>query len=103
MFLTAQLAANYGRVEAKFPSVDLIACTARRALNLTEDWLLSVISQEDWENGVKEILTTTLSDEEQFGDIAERWGEPDDDGRGSFTLERNDEPPASNFNFSSAG
>lgn len=103
MLLVSALSVNYARVEARFPVEDLLTCTARRALNLTEDWLLSVVSEEDWNNHYKDILASSLEDQERLEDQMERWGDPDEDGRGEFNLVRRDtEEVPSNFNFNSA-
>lgn len=94
MALTATLAVNYGRVEARFPNEDLLRVSVRRALNLTEDWLLSVISQEDWENQWREILTSNSGEAKRLQEQREKWGEAQDGKPGAFILERLDEQPA---------
>lgn len=99
----AVLSANYSRVEARFSNENLLKCSTRRALNLTEDWLMSVVSEDDWNNHFKEILTLTLEDEDRFKEQLSNWGDPDEEGRGEFVLIRNEEEaPPSNFNFKPA-
>lgn len=102
MLLTAVLSQNYGRVEARYHAEDLLGVTLRRALNLTEDWLLSVVSEDDWNNHYKEILTSNFEDSKRLEEQRERWGEPDDEGKGEFVLERLEQPQESNFNFKPA-
>lgn len=67
-----------------------MACTLRRGLNLIEAWLLTVVSQEDWERDYKPILTRTHEDNKQLEEVRERWGDPDEEGRGEFILVRNE-------------
>lgn len=102
MLLTSVLAFNYGRVESRYPTVDLLQITTRRALNLTEDWLLSVVSEDDWNDNYKDILTADFGDDERLAEQREKWGDPDEDGRGSFVLERKEQPATSNMNFKPA-
>jgi len=96
----ALLSVNYSRVEGRFPMENLVKCSTRRALNLTEDWLLSVVSEDDWNNHYKDVLSVTFDDEERMDYQHDAWGEPDEEGRGEFILERNEDASVSNFNFS---
>lgn len=104
MLLMATLSANYGRIEGQFPNEDLLGST-RRVLNLTEAWLLSVVSEEDWEKHYKEVLTTDPNERQRLIEQRERWGEPDEEGKGDFQLVRGADPAptSSGFNFKPAG
>lgn len=103
MLLLSLLSVNYSRVESRFPTENLLTCPARRALNFTEDWLLSVVSKDDWDNHYKNILTTDLAERERLAEQQELWGDPDEEGKGAFVLVRNEEEaPSSNFSFKPA-
>lgn len=69
-----------------------------------ETFLLANVSEDDWNNHYKDTLTTTLEDKERLEEQAERWGEPDKEGRGEFVLTRHEEvaPVPTNFNFKPA-
>lgn len=65
---------------------------------------MSVVSPEDWESQFKPILASNTDDEIRLAEMREKWGDPDEQGRGEFVLVRNEEeqPATSNFNMGSA-
>lgn len=64
---------------------------------------MTVISPEQWENDFKPILSVDTDEEARLAELREKWGEPDEQGRGEFILTRpEDQPVSSNFNMKSA-
>lgn len=64
---------------------------------------MTVISPEQWENDYKPILANNVDEQQRLEELQEKWGEPDEGGRGEFVLVRHDPPSGgSNFNMGSA-
>lgn len=65
---------------------------------------MTVVSPEDWEANYKPILSTNTDDDTRLTEMREKWGDPDEQGRGEFILVRNEveQPKTSNFNMGSA-
>lgn len=101
MLLTHTLAANFGRIESRYPSVDMLEVSLRRSLNLTEDWLLSVVTEDDWNKHYKEILTANFEDAERLEEQREAWPEGEN-GKGEFILVRKEQPETANISFKPA-
>lgn len=84
---------------------DLMASTVRRALNLTEAWLLSVISPEDWDNRYKAILNLTVETAREQRRARAVLAPESADGRGKMVVireEPKDDAPKRTLNFGSA-
>lgn len=62
---------------------------------------MTVVSPEDWEEKFKPILSSNTDEEARLVELREKWGEPDEEGRGEFVLTRGDaeQPVSSNFNM----
>lgn len=62
-----------------------------------------MVSEDDWNNKYKAILSADIDEAKRLKEQAERWAQPSEDGRGAFVLERHENlPVASNFNFKQA-
>jgi len=60
-------------------------------LNYSEAWLLSVVSDEQWNSDYKDILTLTFDEADKRREAQRKWRPADESGKGEFVLERHTE------------
>jgi hypothetical protein len=69
---------------------------------LTLAWLLAVIDPEVWKTDYQPVLSRGFSDVAAEREARANWGDPDEQGRGEFRLERGPEVEGRKINFSPA-